>query len=214
MDANIWNIMILVGIMILAGGFGGLANYLSTNIEETETSPCVKRMLLGIAAAVVVPLFLNMISSSILSDTMSTSDYLVFAGFCLAAGFSSKGFLKSISQKVLERVESVEDRQTSLEEELDPIIDRETEPELIDSSEIVSRDLGSEEIEVLKALNNPKFARRYVAGIMADTGFDDIRVTVILNALKNEGLVHQRLGRKNKDLFWLTHEGRSYVRSI
>ena len=195
MDANIWNIMILVGIMVLAGGFGGLANYLSASIEETESWPCVKRVLLGIAAAVVVPLFLNMISSSILSDTMSTSDYLVFAGFCLAAGFSSKSFLKSISQKVLERVESVEDRQASLEEELDPIIDRETEPELLDTSEIAARDLDSEDIAVLKALNNSKFARRYIAGITSDTGFDDSRVNVILNKLKNEGLAHQRLGR-------------------
>ena len=151
MDANIMHVGIVIAIMIGGGSLGGIASYLSSSISKGEERPLLKRVVLGIAAAVVVPLLLSMISSSILSDDSKLMNYFTFASFCVVAGFSSKAFLTSISKRIIERIETVEDRQSELEEEVDPLLVKETEPALEGSSAQFRFYVNDEELQVLKA---------------------------------------------------------------
>lgn len=199
--------------MAIAGGLGGLANYLTSQIDDNEANPWQKRVVVGAIAAAVVPAFLTLISSSIIKEQMTSTDYFVFAGFCLLAGFSSKAFLTSMSKGLLDRVKNVEERQSTLELEVDPILEKETEIDEDELSELASLNLIETDKKVLDALANPKFTRRYLKGIVTDTQISQMEVLDSLQKLKDMELVKQRTNNKS-ELFWLTHKGRKTVRDL
>lgn len=105
------HIIILILIMLVSGAFGGLLNYLhnfdTSENEKKNTIVRNKYILLGIAAAFVVPAFLKMISSN-LTSTRENSDYLIFAGFCLIAAIFSRRFITTIGDKILEAAKKAE----------------------------------------------------------------------------------------------------------
>jgi len=105
------HIIILVLIMLVAGAFGGFLNYLHNfDTSENEKQNNIVRnkyILLGIAAAFVIPVFLKMISSNLLSCT-ENNDYLIFAGFCLIAAIFSRRFIITIGDKILEAAKKAE----------------------------------------------------------------------------------------------------------
>lgn len=208
------HIGILIVIMIGSGVLGGVASYLSVDIDPDEKKPALKRVGLGLAAAFIVPLFLNMISSSILADAEKTPiNYLVFAGFCIVAAFSSKSFITSISKNILDKIDSVEKKQHELASDLEPIITKETEPEPEAQSSLKNIEVNSDEKKILKALANPKFSRRYLRGIERETGIEDMDAVYCLISLREKGLVHSKKA-KRLDIYWLTTIGREYIQSI
>ena len=203
----------LVVIMIACGAIGGIASYFASEIPPEESSPVVKRIALGIAAAFVVPLFLNMISSSILVDSeQSRANSLVFAGLCIVAAFSSKALLETVSKKILDKVQSVEQKQQDLEAEIEPLIAKETEPQPNQQAVQFDVEVREDELAVLRALANRKYARRYVSGVASEAGISDVRAVYLLTTLKEKNLVASKRG-KQLDLFWITSLGRDYLRS-
>ena len=105
------HIIILVVIMLVSGAFGGFLNYLHNfdTIENEKQSSVVrnKYILLGIAAAFVIPVFLKMISSNLISSS-DNNDYLIFAGFCLIAAIFSRRFITTIGDNILEAAKKAE----------------------------------------------------------------------------------------------------------
>ena len=105
------HIVILMIIMLISGAFGGFLNYLhnfdTTEKEKPESVVRNKYILLGIAAAFVIPVFLKMISSNLISSS-DNNDYLVFAGFCLIAAIFSRRFITTIGDKILEAAKKAE----------------------------------------------------------------------------------------------------------
>lgn len=105
------HLIIVVGIIISAGGFGGLLNYLHNfdtyNEAPENNSSITKYVLLGIGAAFLVPAFLKMISSNLLNSP-DNNDLLIFAGFCLVASIFSKRFINTIGEKILEAAKQAE----------------------------------------------------------------------------------------------------------
>ncbi len=102
---------IIISVMVAAGTLGGSVNYFLTRKADPESS-FKKSIVVGIAAAFLVPLFLNMISSNLIeairgnpSTAPDLSKILVFAGFCLIAAISSKAFIKTLSERILKDVE-------------------------------------------------------------------------------------------------------------
>lgn len=105
------HLIILLLIMLVSGAFGGFLNYLN-NFDTTAKENGSKKVkynfiLLGIGAAFLVPLFLKMISSNIISGT-DNLDYLIFAGFCLIAAIFSRRFISSIGDRILEAANRAE----------------------------------------------------------------------------------------------------------
>lgn len=207
------NALLVIAIMAIAGGLGGLANYLTTQLDDNESHPLLKRVTVGSIAAIVVPAFLTLISSSIIKEQMTATDYFVFAGFCLLAGFSSKAFLTSMSKGLLDRVKSVEERQLTLESEVDPILEKETEIDDDDTTELTGLNLNEVDEKVLDALANTNYTRRYLKGVVSETKHNEQDVFASLQKLKGMELVRQSTNNKSQ-LFWLTHKGRKTVRDL
>lgn len=107
-DNHLW---VLVFIMVVCGAFGGFLNYLNDfdTIENEKKNKQIrfKYILLGIGAALLIPLFLNMISSDIIRST-DHADYLIFAGFCLVAAIFSRRFISTIGDRILETAKNAE----------------------------------------------------------------------------------------------------------
>lgn len=117
MHTDLWGI---VAVMLVSGAVGGLVNWFLTE-SGADTPPLAwwKHLIIGVAAAFIVPLFLNMISADLIhqirGDTGAggsggggdETKLLVLAGFCLVAAISSRGFIQSITQRLLREVESV-----------------------------------------------------------------------------------------------------------
>jgi hypothetical protein len=97
----------LLAIILVCGIIGGIGNTLRENGVETKIY--LKNIVLGIIASLTVPLFLQLVSSAIITEIISSdknhlSNYLVFAGFCVIASFSAISFLTSISGRVLQNM--------------------------------------------------------------------------------------------------------------
>ena len=88
---------------VFTGTLGGLANYfMSEKAEGTAGTAMLKYVLLGIVAALTVPLFLNMISSDLLAVAKSRpNDLYVFGALCLAFVLFSRRFMGSATAKFI-----------------------------------------------------------------------------------------------------------------
>lgn len=109
--ANFFANTYLILILISFGGIlGGTVNYFQTHSkDEGSFRKYVSCVVIGIAAAFLVPLFLRTISSNLITGSPQPLDYLVFLGICLVAAIFSKRFIYSIGAKVLrEAKEAVE----------------------------------------------------------------------------------------------------------
>jgi len=98
-------------VMLVAGALGGLVNYFLADPEQERRLAWWQHVLVGITASYMVPLFLNMISGDLIDKIRGTAekqgDYsklFVLAGFCLVAAVSSRAFIRSLSERVLQEV--------------------------------------------------------------------------------------------------------------
>lgn len=102
--------LVLLAIMVLAGMLGGAANYFVSDKSGSSAKELSKYTVLGVVAALTVPLFLNMISSDLLATAKSRPiDLFVFAGFCLLFVLFSRRFVESAAAKLLQQLSHLRD---------------------------------------------------------------------------------------------------------
>lgn len=96
--------LMILGIMLTMGLLAGIANFFLSSAEDHASGrSLVKFIVLGIVAALTVPLFLNMTSSNLLEFGRSRPNALfVFAGFCLIYVLLSRRIFESIAQKLMQ----------------------------------------------------------------------------------------------------------------
>ena len=90
-------------IMLAAGVLAGLANFFLSDAEGTASArELLKYLILGVVAALTVPLFLNMTSSNLLEFGRTRPNALfVFGGFCLIYVLLSRRIFESIVHKLM-----------------------------------------------------------------------------------------------------------------
>lgn len=108
----------LIIIMIIAGASGGIANFVlqqksdvtNTTIKERVNwgtiRLCLGYMFVGIVATFLVPLFLSLVKSDLLTSIfaangLNTRSTFEFVGFCLVGSIYSRTFIQTISDRVL-----------------------------------------------------------------------------------------------------------------
>src|SRR6476620_316060 len=107
---------VLVATMLAAGVLGGIVNYYTASVQwdaaqpSTSSAPqpsLLQNILTSVSAALLVPLFLNTISSTLLDKIIETGLHskavpllLIFRGFCLLAAFVAQRFIQTLSQRV------------------------------------------------------------------------------------------------------------------
>lgn len=94
-------LMVLV-IMVSTGLLAGIANFFLS--EARAGRDLAKYVVLGIVAALTVPLFLNMTSSNLLEFGRTRPlSIFVFAGFCLVYVLLSRRVFETIANRLLQR---------------------------------------------------------------------------------------------------------------
>ena len=201
MDTNI-----IIGIIIGTGLFGGMINYFRTIYKnEIIIQEIIKPVLIGLAAAALVPLFLNMISSDLLNNkNQLPMNYFVFLGFCLIAAIFSGEFIDSIGKKVLSQISEVqrEIEENNTEDDTEATID----PTVNFGKQDINPLEESIEHQILQTFINSKFTYRSVSGIAKQTNLDNSTTKKELIKLRKKGLV-EVIQRQKGPRWKITSEG-------
>lgn len=204
----------LLAIMVLAGAFGGVVNYLIEKKGNPEQSSWLRSVVVGIAASFLVPLFLSMISSDLVSRSESDSGaMLVFTGFCLVAAISSLGFIRRLSDKVLQEVKALRTDVINTRSAVDLLLQVQAEPA---SEGPMVQNVGTSSIDkesaaVLYAFEGSAYALRSLEGIAHDSRMSGDVVTHTLAQLVSRGYLRKWEGEAGERWF-VTADGRSFLR--
>jgi hypothetical protein len=224
--------LILIAITIVAGILGGIVNYYQSASVTDAIKSWFYYVLLSICAAFIVPLFLSLAKSQILSsifaDKLSLEDWFVFFGACVLAAVFAKNFLETVSQRFLKMAEDAKnaadnaqdtaqktahDVSTSLNkldaasEKIENQADEGTRRAMAPREPGPPPDFSAyspQEQAILKALTNPAFAlgRRSLGGIATETKLDRPTVTSLLDKLVAAGVVKEATGDKAGNQFY------------
>lgn len=209
--------LILIAIvMLVAGILGGIINFYMVDKKTESPLPWWQHAIIGIGAAFMVPLFLNMISSSLIDTIRGTngtpgdlSKIFVLSGFCLVASISSRAFIRTISQKVLQEIQDTkrvaeEAKAEAGEAKVEageakavvaPFVEEEASEEssgIVDSEE-QARDvpLSDDEKQILKMMISSRFSMRSISGLAKDTNLDNAKVNAAISSLLDKSLIVQ-----------------------
>jgi hypothetical protein len=103
------HMLLILLIMIVAGLLGGAANYfLAERHSDSARDNWLKYSVFGIVAALTVPLFLNMISSTLLEGARTKPvDFFAFGGFCLIYVVASRRLMENVTQMLKGQIDPV-----------------------------------------------------------------------------------------------------------
>jgi hypothetical protein len=223
------HLVIILGIMIATGLLGGLANFFLN--ERDSNSPwgsAGRHMVLGVVAALTVPLFLNMMSSHLLEATrLKSSELFVFAGFCLLYVVVTRRFFENIAAHLMRQMEQVrrEVKHLQYSAERAPLpaaatASRAAEPEAAPEPapasivELPRNAVSFGDIELMRAVAEGNAIYGANTGLAAKTTLPKDQIAARLAALKAMGLIESKIDERNVVRWHLTHKGRSLIDGI
>lgn len=207
------HMLLILFIMLVAGILGGAANYfLADRHGEPARRDWLKYPILGVVAALTVPLFLNMISSTLLEGARTKPvDFFAFGGFCLIYVVACRRLMENVVQRLLGQLDGVKREMRHLREQQDaePIVlapppkEVPTEPEKPVEVRPEAREvLSYNDIGILRALVAESFVYGNLAAICDRTGLTRDFVSQRLTIMKMMGVIETRINDKNV-LHWI-----------
>lgn len=230
-----WHISIMLGIMVFCGLLGGLANWVleesySKSSGDRETKPPLSMLggylILGVVASLVIPLFLNMISSNLLVEARTEPHrWLVFAGFCLLAAVFSRSFLRGMYGWVMERLGEVQTKVETVDEKLanvkrdvitmqDDLSEEEYLPAKIEESRLTGENIEKDELAILRAMTTGRHVYRSISGLQRDAGLDGKtreEMKELLERMVAKGFLEERLASKGTPRWNMSEKGRDLI---
>lgn len=201
-------LFLVLGIMILAGILAGTASYFLMENQRLPVGKAIFRYcLLGISAALTVPLFLKIISSDLLAQAQrSPANLLVFNGVCLIFAFVACRFKEIVFIKRTQDVEKDKKENTI-------VIPIKTEYGLDTARQEFKKDktgkdpILSGELKIMRSIVMRKHAHTSLVDLLKDPDLADEKINETLSSLMAKGFVEQRLSKENKLLLYLTPKG-------
>ena len=214
--------LVILLIMIVAGVLGGVANYfLSDRQAEMGRRDWVKYPILGMIAALTVPLFLNMISSNLLEAARTRPvDFFVFAGFCVIYVVASRRLFENVANKLLTQMDQMKREMTQMKQRNDvPPASREELVSLVETpaavkQEAMKESLSYNDIEILRALAEESYVYGNLAGLTDKTGLGRDLVSTRLTVLKNLGIIETRINDKSILHWFVSPKGKQMLGDI
>ena len=221
--------LVILLIMIAAGILGGVANYfLSDRQNELARHDWGKYPILGVIAALTVPLFLNMISSNLLEAARTRPvDFFVFAGFCLIYVVASRRVFENVANKLLGQMDQMKREMTQIkqqrqdmpapaprDEPLPPVEAIPLPPPAVAKPEVVKESLSYNDIEILRALAGENYVYGNLVGLTDKTGLARDLVSTRLTVLKNLGIIETRINEKNVLHWYVSPKGKQMLGDI
>ena len=220
-------LMVLL-IMVAAGVLGGIANYyLSDRQGDNGRRDWGKFLILGVIAALTVPLFLNMISSNLLEAARTRPvDFFVFAGFCLIYVVASRRVFENAANKLMGQMDQMRREMGQIKQQRQDVPPplavppREepsaavTEAPVAIKPEVVRESLSYNDIEILRALAEDSYVYGNLVGLTDKTGLARDLVSTRLTVLKNFGIIETRINDKNVLHWYVSPKGRQMLGDI
>ena len=209
--SNSFMFLILV-IMIGSGILGGLVNFfLSENHKPPVWKALLGYCLLGIVAALTVPLFLNMISSNLLTVAQKKPvNLFIFNGICLLFAVFSCRLKENIYNKRFQGTGNINKNHINA----DPA---ETDYDLEIGSRKVSKDrlrragISESELKILQVMGRGNHVHQSLVGLLKDPELAKEQVNETLSSAMAKGLVEQKLNTENKLRLYLTPKGKHLI---
>jgi hypothetical protein len=229
---HVLELILALSVMSVCGFAGGLINALRLGSDGMWFG-WVARLGTGMAASFLIPLFLNTISSTLLSNYLEGQgkhvDLLVFAGFCLLAALSSEAFIRTLSDRVLlkkindatEEANAAKEQSERAKETSDAAVRvanenklpaedkavlqtlKEPEAEALAAVADTAQALTNEEQAVLKAVFHPSFVLRTMRGVATGAQLGLATVEGALASLESKGLVLKVPAVKGEGYRWM-----------
>jgi DNA-binding MarR family transcriptional regulator len=203
---------LILGIMIVSGILGGLVNFF---LSEYHKPPVCKAVigdcLLGIVSALTVPLFLNMISSNLLTVAHKNPvNLFIFNGICLLFAFFSCRLKENVFNKGVQKTGSI----TRDPGNADPF---ETDHDVIIGGRKISKNrlgrsgISETELKILQVMASGNPVHQSLVGLLKDPELEKAPVNETLSFLMAKGLVEQNLNKENKLRLYLTPKAKQLL---
>lgn len=194
------HMLLILAIMVCAGVLGGVANYfLADRRGETGRREWLKYPLLGVVAALTVPLFLNMISSTLLEGARTKPvDFFTFAGFCLIYVIAARRLLENVAQRLGSQLDQVKREIGHIKQE--KLAEQSTRDEVPVPPEPKAEPrevLSYNDVEILRALSEENFVYGNLAALCDRTGLARDFISQRLTVMKTLGVIETRINDKN-----------------
>lgn len=215
------HMLLIFTIMVLAGVLGGLANYfLSDRQHELRPKEWLKYPLLGVVAALTVPLFLNMLSSTLLEGARTKPvEFYTFAGFCLIYVVASRRLFENVAQKLMGQMEQVKRDMNHLKQRREEAMAqpvKEEKPEVAPEPRVEApkESLSYNDIEILRALSEEAMVYGNLASLCDKTGLARDLVSQRLTVMKAMGVIETRINEKNVLHWFVSAKGKQVLGEI
>ena len=217
--------LIVLLIMIAAGVLGGVANcFLSDRSQDSTPRDWGKYIILGVIAALTVPLFLNMISSNLLEAARTRPvDFFVFAGFCLIYVVASRRLVENVANKLRFQMDQMKREMVQLKQQRseavttlvrdEPTVAGEAAPPVV-KAEAIKESLSYNDIEFIRALSEDSYVYGNLAGLTDKTGLARELVSSRLTVLKSLGVIETRINDKNVLHWFVSPKGKQMLGDI
>lgn len=214
------HLLVILAIMVTAGALGGAANYF---LSDRQADPVphprgwLRYPVLGVVAALTVPLFLNMISSTLLEGARTRPlDFFVFAGFCLIYVVASRRLFENIALRLLAQFDQVkkemgELRELQSQQEEAVLALREEKPETRNEPR---ESLTYNDVEILRVLSEESVVYGNLAALCDKTGLARELASQRLTVMKNLGVIETRINDKNVLHWGVSARGRQILGEI
>lgn len=214
-DLSLTGYLLVGGVLICTAFVGGLFNVLRDDL--TGARPILRTLLASLCATMLIPLFLDTLNSSIITDLIREpapgSKLFTLMGFSLLAAIAANRFIDRLTATVFRRFEKMESSneetkrailQADARQDQTPVDLDESQQQIIDRPEAR---------EILGVLKNT--SKRYVSVLQLRPALSQAADLAdrTLEALRDEGLIDAL--RYGSDVFWyLTGAGHQAARSM
>lgn len=226
------HLLIILLVMVAAGALAGVANYfLSERAASRDLRDVLRYAVLGVVAALTVPLFLNMISSNLIEASRTRPvELFVFGGFCLLYVVASRRLFENVALRLLGQVEQMKRQVAEIKPELERLdrIERRQEDAAAEAAareqaeaaerqaaKDAERDaLSYNDIEILRAIAEEATIYGNLAGLTEKTGLARDLVGARLVALKACGILETRINERNVLHWYVSAKGKQLLDDI
>jgi DNA-binding transcriptional ArsR family regulator len=226
--------LVILLIMVAAGVLGGVANYYLSERQAEPASQAnqanqanasrrdwARYTVLGVVAALTVPLFLNMISSNLLDAARTRpADFFVFAGFCLVYVVATRRVFENVALRLIGQIDVMKRDVAQLKaQRSEPPAGSEAaaaaRAERAERTDASTKDaLSYNDVEILRALSEESYVYGNLAGITDKTGLARELVSSRLTVLKNTGVIETRINERNVLHWCVSARGRQMLDEI